>query len=232
MENFFYLLNFVLLIYMILVLIKPQKFMPFVNTTNGKRRLIAVGIWIIAVFIATAVTTPNADVNKKSASQETQKDSTDVNAKRLQAAKGDSADIAKGDVFNVSKDATVDDIVLKAALYMAYTSNTDTITDPTLKSLRQKNAKAAKKLWEAKSPQLRKQYAAILKDKFWEHDIDVKTTNGGKDIWFIGGIFAAHKNIKDFEAQAEENLKALGFHRAYYKWVDTDLAESTYYDLN
>lgn len=121
---------------------------------------------------------------------------------------------------------------MKAALYMTYTAETDTIKDPTLKALRQHNSKVAKKLWEAKSPQLRKQYVSIIKDKLWENDIDVKTTNGGKDIWFIGAIFAAHKNIKDFEAQTEENLKALGFHRAYYRWVDSDLAEYTYYDLN
>lgn len=233
MKTFLELLNFVLFIYMILVLIKPQKFMPFVNTTNGKKRLIAVAVWLVIGIIMTNVPDSNSTSSTSTAQSEEQKDTTvSVLSNELKSARGDSADLAKGDVFNVSKDATVDDIIMKAALYITYTTGTDTIQNPTLKALRQHNAKVAKELWKVKSPQLRKQYVSIIKDKLWENDIDVKTTNGGKDIWFIGGIFAAHKNIKDFEAQTEENLKALGFHRAYYRWVDSDLAEYTYYDLN
>ncbi len=233
MKTFLELLNFVLFIYMILVLIKPQKFMPFVNTTNGRKRLISVALWLIVGIIMTNVPGDSSTGSSSSDQSGDKKDTTvSVLSNELKSARGDSADLAKGNVFNVGKDATVDDIIMKAALYMTYTSETDTIKDPTLKALRQHNSKVAKKLWEAKSPQLRKQYVSIIKDKLWENDIDVKTTNGGKDIWFIGAIFAAHKNIKDFEAQTEENLKALGFHRAYYRWVDSDLAEYTYYDLN
>lgn len=229
MENFLNLINLVLFIYMILVLIKPKKFMHFINTGDAKRRIIAVATWVVVA----AIITPKHNTNVSTNQEDELKDTIEnLNTKRLQSAKGDSADIAKGDVFDIPKDATIDDIGLKVGLYMAYTVETDTIQDPTLKALKEHNSKAAKKLWRVKSPQLRKQYAAAIKEKLWEKDIEVKTTNEGKDIWFIGAIFAAHKNIKDFEAQIEEYLKALGFHRAYYKWVDTEYAESTYYDLN
>lgn len=233
MEELLVLITFALFIYMILVLIKPKKFMPFTNVSNGVKRILSISIWIMACIIADNASKTANTHNPQAEKEYVSVDSTsNIINNQIKAARGDSADLAEGNVFNVGANATADDIIIQAALYATYTANTDTITNPTLKALKIHNSKAAKKLWAKKSPLLRKKYANILKEQFWEHDIDVKTTNGGKDIWFIGGIFASHKNIKDFEAQAEENLTALGFHRVHYKWVDSEYAESTYYNLN
>lgn len=76
----------------------------------------------------------------------------------------------------------------------------------------------------------RARYAKLLGDELWEHDIKVKTLNGGKTIEFVGGIFAANKNIKDFQEKVYGNLVAYGYTRSQYKWIEHD-TEYTYFDI-
>ena len=86
------------------------------------------------------------------------------------------------------------------------------------------------KQWEKALPGIRKAFVKITKDELWESDIDVYDADGGKTIWFVGGTFAANRNIKSFQENIETTLIKLGFKRACYKWIEhTD--KYTYYDF-
>lgn len=93
-------------------------------------------------------------------------------------------------------------------------------------------AKQLRKLLEKKQkeifPRLRKEYARIIDNKMWEHDIDVTST--GTSITFIGGIFAANKNKSEFHSTVQDVLSLLRFKRANYKWYKYD-DEYTYYSI-
>ncbi len=235
MDEFLALVNFILFVYMILVLIKPNKFMPFVDKSNGMKRLIAVLIWIVFIFVGTAISTSSTTESKETSKVGQSKAETvgdTILSNRIKAAKRDSIALEKGKVFDVDDVETTDSIILKAALYLTYTDSTDTISNRYLANLTRHNAEAAKKLWQKKVPQIRKKYAYLLKELLWEKDIDVKLKNNGKDIWFIGGTFVLHKNIKDFQNAIGDNLKTLGFHRAYYQWAEIEGAEYTYYTFD
>lgn len=91
------------------------------------------------------------------------------------------------------------------------------------------NHKMAKKTISIQMPNYRKKYVKLAADKLWENDIKVK--GSGTQIWFIGSLFAANKNIKDFHQGIVSTLHDYGFKRACYKWVDADV-EYTYYDID
>lgn len=214
---------------MILVLIKPMKFMPFIQTSKGWKRGISVIGYIIISLCCTGLSA-NSDKDLSTQNDEQLSESTE-SEKALQLARKDSVDIAKGKIFDVSANASVDDILEKINVYKAYTAVDYDTNDEVLLNIRKANALSVRKLWDAKRTSLRNQYSRAIKEKLWEDDIDVRTSNNGHDILFIGAIFAAHKNIKEFEQKIEGTLTILGYRRVSYKWVDNDYAEETYYDL-
>lgn len=80
-------------------------------------------------------------------------------------------------------------------------------------------------------PNLRKQYAEIVARKMWENDIEVWANGTGKKyINFSGGVFAANKNIKDFQTQVREVLNMFRFNQARYRWYKGE-SEYTYYTI-
>jgi len=80
-------------------------------------------------------------------------------------------------------------------------------------------------------PLLRKKYAQIVKQKMWEHDIDVYASgNDYKCINFTGGIFAANKNKQDFQNQVNEVLTIFRFNQSRYRWYK-DEDEYTYWTI-
>ena len=98
------------------------------------------------------------------------------------------------------------------------------IGEKMLKSLKAKQIK--------EFPKLRSNYAKVLKKALWADDIDVKITGKNKDkLMFVGRMFAANRNIQDFQNQLNQTLKDYRFKRASYKWYSGD-TEYTYYDLN
>ena len=78
----------------------------------------------------------------------------------------------------------------------------------------------------------RNQYTKVIEKKLWPDKIKVKTQNGGKTLWLIGGLFANNRNIMEFQKASEPMFKALGYKRICYKWADISSAEYTYYDLD
>lgn len=80
-------------------------------------------------------------------------------------------------------------------------------------------------------PILRKEYGKLLKNKLWENDIEVYTNgSGNKNLNFTGTIFAANKNIKDFQTELYEGLTMFRFKQSRYKWLEAD-DEYTYYTI-
>lgn len=90
---------------------------------------------------------------------------------------------------------------------------------------------ALAKLQKNRLPKLRKAYGEALNNKLWEDDIEVRPGNAGyRTLNLYGGIFTANRNIKDFQAQLQEQLQKLRFSQTRYRWYD-GADEFTYYDL-
>ena len=106
------------------------------------------------------------------------------------------------------------------------------VTDSSIITFVNRNAFKAQNMFDDSLTIYRNQFTKILENDFWEDNIKIKTQNGGKVIWFIGGLFANNKNIKDFQEKMGPKLKELGYTRACYKWADISSAEYTYYDLD
>lgn len=96
--------------------------------------------------------------------------------------------------------------------------------------LMESNSKNAKKILPQLTKIWRAEYAKQIKEKLWEENIDVVTSNGGTTITFIGGLFASHKNIKQWQEEIGPGLEEMGFKRVQYKWIPS-ASEYTYYDL-
>jgi hypothetical protein len=76
-------------------------------------------------------------------------------------------------------------------------------------------------------PKLRAAYRAQAKKKLWVNDVDV--SGSGRNIEFVGAMFAAHKNIADAMATLNADLNQYRFGRATYMWMRD--GEFSYYDL-
>ncbi len=80
-------------------------------------------------------------------------------------------------------------------------------------------------------PSLRDAYGPAVRKALWEHDISARTIGEGyKTIEFVGGIFAANRNIKEFQQNISEVLHQLRFKQSRYKWYK-GASEYTYYDI-
>lgn len=83
-------------------------------------------------------------------------------------------------------------------------------------------------------PRLRDAYGPVLRKELWENDISAKTIGKGyKIIEFVGGVFAANRNIKSFQEGLTKSkaLIILRFNRTRYKWYKR-ADEYTYYDID
>ena len=81
-------------------------------------------------------------------------------------------------------------------------------------------------------PKFREAYGPILDKNLWEFDIDARSFGKNrKTIEFVGGIFAANRNIKEFHILWRETFQNLRFEQIRYKWFD-EASEYTYFDIN
>jgi hypothetical protein len=115
---------------------------------------------------------------------------------------------------------------------MAVQQHPKEVTDSAVIRMGNRNANAAMDMLIDSITVYRNMYTQILKDKLWLDNIKVKTENGGKNLWLIGGLFASNRYIAEFHNGMKPMFKALGYKRIYYKWVDVSSAEYTYYDLD
>lgn len=79
-------------------------------------------------------------------------------------------------------------------------------------------------------PSMRAGYGAIKDQAVWENDMDITVQGGGnRTIRFIAGIFAANRNIAEFERNVRSILSQMRFRRTQYEWYRG--SQYTYYTL-
>lgn len=87
------------------------------------------------------------------------------------------------------------------------------------------------KLQAKEYPEMRKRYAVVIANEFWEQDIEIKALGSKSTVLeFSGAIFAANKNIKEFQTKLSYMLTKLRFKQVRYQWYK-GASEYTYYDL-
>ena len=131
---------------------------------------------------------------------------------------------------------SVDMIMMGYVLFSAYCMVIDEgskyeLTDDELKKLNT----FKKKVRNAQIkylPKLRDAYGPATRDVLWEHDMSSRTIGTGyRTIEFVGAVFAANRNIKDFHNEVHSVLYQLRFKQARYKWYK-GADEYTYYDID
>ncbi|MBP1637321.1 MAG: hypothetical protein H6Q18_110 [Bacteroidetes bacterium] len=89
----------------------------------------------------------------------------------------------------------------------------------------------AKTILNSVSPAYRKYFAKNLAASLWERDIYVTSSGNGNTIINItGGIFAANKNIQDFQNIIQADVNHFGFKQVRYRWYK-GADEFTYYNI-
>ena len=80
-------------------------------------------------------------------------------------------------------------------------------------------------------PRLRDAYGPAARKALWEDDISVRTIGKGfRVIEFVGHVFAANRNIKQFQLGVWDFLHQMRFKQARYKgYKEAD--KYTYYDM-
>lgn len=95
-------------------------------------------------------------------------------------------------------------------------------------------AKEMSRLQKKKLPDMRDKFGPVLDDIFWEYDIDAKTIGSGyRTIEFVGGLFAANRNIKKFHHNRALRmvLHKMRFKKVTYKWIPSE-RKFTYYQVS
>jgi hypothetical protein len=104
-------------------------------------------------------------------------------------------------------------------------------TDPEVKASGEALLKTLSKGQVTNYPKLRKAYVELVGQKLWVNDIDVSVSGSlNENITFVGGVFAANKNILEFHQEIEAVLTRLRFDHVNYKWIPS-ASEWTYFDL-
>lgn len=105
-------------------------------------------------------------------------------------------------------------------------------SDSTKVLLENELRKEAVKFQKKWLPVIRKEFVDDTRKKMWEHDIKVECEGAGcRDITFIGGMFAANRNIKDAYEGIQEALLNMRFRRANFKWIPS-ASEWDYYTVS
>jgi len=153
--------------------------------------------------------------------------------KKIDQLEREIKSINKGIDFSTYR-GTVDALQMEIILFGTWADiimegeNSD---DYKLKKLSKKLKIKVTRLQSKEFPILRKEYAKIFGKKMWENDIVISANgNGRKIINFTGGLFAANKNIKDFQTQLNEVLTIFRFKKSHYRWYK-GANEYTYYTI-
>lgn len=81
-------------------------------------------------------------------------------------------------------------------------------------------------------PEIRDAYGPHMRKLLWEKNLTAKTLGDGfRTIEFVGGVFAANRNIKAFNDELWETFRILRFKQVRYKWFK-EVTEYTYFDID
>lgn len=80
-------------------------------------------------------------------------------------------------------------------------------------------------------PEIRDAYGPHIRKLLWDKDVTAKTFGDGyRTVEFVGGLFAANRNIKAFNDELWVTFRILRFQQARYKWFK-EAREYTYFDI-
>lgn len=227
------LFNVLFLIYTVLVLVKPDKFMPFINATPLVKRIgicVVYGLfWICGAFYANAEREKMKKAEAEAAKKEAIETEKETQRILVQEIKDDSIALSKGDYYKLSSSPTMSEIdeLLKKHNHIELSGGAN---NPEREKTLEYVKAEEKKQWAKAVPSIRKAYVKIIKDKLWLDNIDVFDSNGGTTIWFVGGTFASNRNIQSHYEGNRTKLKQLEFKHVCYKWIK-HADEYTSYDL-
>ncbi len=121
-------------------------------------------------------------------------------------------------------------LVVGVGMFLAFADlveRAEAADEPEAARLRQSLAAVQRRAF----PRFRDAYGPIARAKVWEDDMDVRTVGGGyRTIQFTGALFAANRNIAEFQRGVIETLQTLRFKRAEYRWY-RDASQYQYYDF-
>ena len=223
----FYFINIILLAAVGAALVAPATVLPFINTSNNKRRVIAVAayavLWVCVAFFHGPIATPEL----KSPTEDAD------NLKWAAHAATDSTHLTD-DYFNPENAKSTLELGALFEELAAIAKKSDykknEITDSTVVMSANRNSAAALEKIATIQPAYREQYAKLLSKELWEANIKVKMLNGGSTLELVGGIFASNKAIKEMQNKIAGSLRNYGFTRVQYRWIESD-PEFTFYDL-
>ncbi|WP_339794813.1 hypothetical protein [uncultured Imperialibacter sp.] len=101
--------------------------------------------------------------------------------------------------------------------------------DPQIKRLAKQLKPKIVNLQVSEFPKMRQEYAKVVANLMWEHDVYVNAS-GSRNVYlnFVGVLFAANKNIKDAQEQLQDAPKLFRFKQTRYRWYK-EADEYTYY---
>lgn len=225
-------------IYFLAAIFVPKKVLFFISDEEQRKRWIGI-VGLFLSYLVTFAILSSTDEYKEEAKKDALNELANTRGTdewfvaRYEQAKKDSATISNLNVDTVKfYDMGLNGMV-KFATYIRNYHTPDSLesTNDELSSLFLQNKKRCDEIFKSCEVRLRKDFAKKLGDDLWEHNIYTKVE--GKDattLWLRGGIYANNKNIKDSQNELEDKLKALGFKKVCYKWIE-HASEYTFYNL-
>lgn len=197
--------------------------------------VVLLGGFFISLFTDNepSSTKPSSQTSKNETSHQTKPEASNKDeyiAKLKREIAG--LDKFKVDTYLESKDFIIIGVALFSAWAMIaeegekYSLNNEEIT--LLKQFKSKLSSVQSSAF----PKLRDAYGPAARNALWEHDLSAKTFGTGfRTIEFVGGTFAANRNIKEFQTNISDVLHKLRFKQSRYKWYK-EADEYTYYNIN
>lgn len=221
------LISLLSFVFLIVGLVDPSKVLKgFEKPTRLKVFLCWIVLFTIIGIISSIIDDDKVSSPKVTEviNKETQSDPIDTlseEEKTIQQLKNEIKSINKG-IDNSSYGESVETLQIELVLFAAY-------AELVTKNINSENTEAASLAKELKSkveklqikefPIIRKKYTEIVANKMWEHDVYIENVGtGNKIINITAGIFAANKNIKDFQEKIHSITKQFRFHQTRYRW--------------
>jgi hypothetical protein len=192
---------------------------------------VVLSVLIIVIFMPfwIAVSSSNSDIATRP-SGENAEQSLGINDKELVELTSKAVDAFKideytGDFTKITQALNFFDNAVRIG-HQAVSS-----TDPEVRASGETLLKTISKSQIINYPKLRKAHVQLSNEMLWESDVSVSVSGSlNENIVFVGGIFAANKNILSFHRGIEARLVRLRFDQAHYKWIPS-ASDWTRFDL-
>lgn len=223
--GFIYLLSF---IFLIVGLVNPSKVL---RGFEKPTRLKVVLCWLVLSTVAGLIGTVIGDdeITKVAKVEDVENaeeipntiDTLTEDEKNIRQLKNEIKSISEG--VNGSKyRETIESLQIEIVLFAAWAdiiTNNISSENQEIASLAKELKSKVEKVQVAEFPLIRKRYSEIVANKLWEHDVYIDVIGKSRRTLNItGGIFAANKNIKEFQENIHSLLQQFRFNQTRYRW--------------